>query len=48
MREIRSNQIGQLITVKGIVTRATDIKPCIQVAAYACDVCGFEVYQVVN
>ena len=34
--------------MKGIVTRATDIKPCIVVAAYACDVCGFEVYQVVN
>ena len=44
MREIKSNQIGSLVTVKGIVTRASDVKPCIQVAVYACDSCGFEVY----
>jgi DNA replicative helicase MCM subunit Mcm2 (Cdc46/Mcm family) len=29
MREIKSNQIGSLVTVKGIVTRASDVKPCI-------------------
>jgi len=34
--------------VKGIVTRISDVKPCIQVATYACDVCGFETYQTVN
>lgn len=44
MREIKSAQIGSLVTIKGIVTRASDVKPCIQVAVYACDVCGFEVY----
>jgi DNA replication licensing factor MCM7 len=48
MREIKSFQIGSLVTIRGIVTRASDVKPCIQVAVYACDVCGFEVYQVVN
>ena len=48
MREIKSNCIGSLITMRGIVTRASDVKPCILVAVYACDVCGFEVYQVVN
>lgn len=48
MRDIKSEQIGSLVTVKGIVTRAADVKPCLQVAVYACDVCGFEVYQVVN
>lgn len=48
MREIKSEQIGNLVTVKGIVTRAADVKPCLQVAVYACDVCGFEVYQIVN
>lgn len=44
MRDVRSNSIGGLVNVKGIVTRVSDVKPCIQVAVYACDVCGFEVY----
>lgn len=48
MREVKSNQIGGLVTIKGIVTRCSDVKPCIQVAVYACDVCGFEVYQIIN
>lgn len=48
MRDIRSNQIGSLVTCKGIVTRVSDVRPCIQVAVYACDVCGNEVYQIVN
>lgn len=48
MREIKSTSIGALVSVKGIVTRASDVKPCMLVAVYACDVCGFEVYQIVN
>lgn len=48
MRDIRSNAIGSLVTCKGIVTRVSDVRPCITVATYACDVCGFEVYQIVN
>lgn len=28
MREIKSNMIGSLISVKGIVTRCSDVKPC--------------------
>lgn len=48
MRDIRANQVGSLVVVKGIVTRCSDVKPCIQVAEYACDACGFEVYQVIN
>lgn len=34
--------------MRGIVTRASDVKPCVQVAVYACEVCGCEVYQVIN
>jgi DNA replication licensing factor MCM7 len=48
MRDIRSNQIGSLVTCKGIVTRVSEVRPCIVVAVYACDVCGFEAYQTVN
>jgi len=48
MREIKANQIGSLVLVKGIVTRCSAVKPCIEVAEYACDACGFEVYHVIN
>ena len=44
MREIKANAVGSLVVVKGIVTRCSDVKPCIQVAEYACDACGYEVY----
>jgi len=29
MRDIRSNQIGALVTCRGIVTRVSDVRPCI-------------------
>jgi DNA replication licensing factor MCM7 len=48
MRDIKANQVGSLINVKGIVTKCTAVVPCIQVAEYACDACGFEVYQVIS
>jgi len=48
LREIKSNQIGELVTCKGLCVRVSDVRPCIQVAVYACDVCGSEVYQIVN
>lgn len=48
MRDVRAQNIGQLVSVRGIVTRASDVKPCMQVAVYACDCCGFEVYQLIN
>ena len=44
MRDIKASQIGALVTMKGIVTRATDVRPCIKVAVFACDACGSEVY----
>lgn len=48
MRDVRATNIGQLVQVRGIVTRASDVKPCMQVAVYACDCCGYEVYQLIN
>ena len=36
--------MGGLITVKGIVVRATEVKPELVVATYTCDVCGCENY----
>ena len=48
LREVRAEHIGKLVTVKGIVTRVTDVRPLMIVAAYTCEECGFEVYQEVT
>lgn len=45
LRQIRASSLGKLVTVKGMVVRASDVKPCTVVATYACDRCGAEVYQ---
>ena len=47
-REVKAQQIGKLISVKGIVTRATEVKPMMQVATYTCDQCGAETFQPIN
>lgn len=44
MRDIKANMIGGLVNVRGIVTRTSDVKPCILVSVSACDVCGYEIY----
>ncbi|ODV59829.1 DNA replication licensing factor MCM7 [Ascoidea rubescens DSM 1968] len=48
VREVKGNCIGKLITVRGIITRVSDVKPSIKVNAYTCDKCGFEIFQEVN
>jgi len=48
IRDIKANCIGKLISLKGIVTRATDVKPLMQAATYTCDQCGAETYQIIN
>lgn len=48
VREIRGQHLGHLITVRGIVTRVSDVKPAIQVNAYTCDKCGNEIFQEVK
>ncbi|KAF7363770.1 DNA replication licensing factor MCM7 [Mycena sanguinolenta] len=47
VREVRSVHVGHLITVRGIVTRVSEVKPLLQVNAYTCDVCGSETFQEV-
>jgi DNA replication licensing factor MCM7 len=37
--------IGHLVTVRGLVTRTSDVKPRIAVCTYTCDVCGCELFQ---
>ncbi|KAK9454901.1 MCM2/3/5 family-domain-containing protein [Dipodascopsis uninucleata] len=48
VREVRGHHLGRLITVKGIVTRVSDVKPSLSVNAYTCDKCGSEVFQEVK
>jgi len=45
IRNVKAEHIGKLVSVRGIVTRATEVKPMMQVATYTCDQCGSETYQ---
>lgn len=47
VREVKSASIGKLITVRGLVTRVSDVKPLVLVYAYSCDQCGCETFQEV-
>eukprot|EP00804_Cyclotella_cryptica_P020614 CCRYP_003441-RA/>CCRYP_003441-RA protein AED:0.09 eAED:0.09 QI:12/1/0.66/1/1/1/3/138/902 len=48
LRQIRSSSMGHLVTLRGMVVRASDVKPACLVATYTCDACGCEIYQVVQ
>ncbi len=47
VRDAKSSSIGHLITVRGIVTRVTDVRPQLVVATYTCSSCGCEIFQEV-
>lgn len=48
LRFVRSEHVGRLVTVSGIVTRVTEVKPRVAAAVYVCHSCGYEVYQEVT
>ncbi|CDH56297.1 dna replication licensing factor [Lichtheimia corymbifera JMRC:FSU:9682] len=48
VRQIKGNQLGNLVTVRGIVTRVSDVKPFLQVNTYSCDSCGCEIFQEIK
>ncbi|CAB4064351.1 MCM7 [Lepeophtheirus salmonis] len=48
IRSVRAEHIGRLINIRGVVTRATEVKPMMEVATYTCDQCGAETYQPVG
>ena len=48
VREVRGVHLGRLITIRGIVTRVSEVKPLLQVNAYTCDVCGSETFQDIS
>lgn len=47
IRDVKAEHIGQLVTVRGVVMRSTEVKPMMLVATYCCDMCGAETYQPV-
>jgi DNA replication licensing factor MCM7 len=48
LRFVRSRSMGRMVTIRGMIVRASDVKPSCVVATYTCDACGCEVYQVVE
>lgn len=48
VRQVRGEHLGHLITIRGIATRVSDVKPSVQVNAYSCDRCGHEILQPVS
>ena len=48
VRNVRGEHLGHLITVRGITTRVSDVKPAVVVNAYTCDRCGCEIFQPVT
>lgn len=48
VREVKSTHLGKLITLRGITTRVSEVKPVVVVTAYTCDRCGNEVFQEVK
>ena len=48
VRDVKARDIGKLVSVKGIVTRATEVKPQLEVATYTCDRCGCEIFQPIG
>ncbi len=47
VRQVRGEHLGHLITVRGITTRVSDVKPSVRIQAYSCDRCGSEIFQPV-
>ncbi|KAG0672906.1 Mcm2-7 hexameric complex component [Pichia californica] len=48
VRNVKGEHIGQLITIRGIITRVSDVKPSIEIQAYTCDACGYESFQEIK
>lgn len=48
VRQVKAKYIGKFVTITGIVTRCTDVKPKVIVATYTCDSCSAETYQPIG
>lgn len=48
LRQLKSRNIGQLVSVKAKVVKASDVKPQVKVISYVCEACGYEIFQTVK
>lgn len=48
IREVNGGKLGHLVTVRGIITRVSDVRPLLQVNTYSCDSCGYEIFQEIK
>ncbi|KAI8972053.1 MCM2/3/5 family-domain-containing protein [Mycotypha africana] len=48
VRQTNGSLLGKLVTVRGIVTRVSDVKPFLQVNTYTCESCGSEIFQEIK
>ncbi|MBW0474531.1 hypothetical protein O181_014246 [Austropuccinia psidii MF-1] len=48
VRQVKAVHLGKLISIRGIVTRVSEVKPLLLVNAFSCDACGSEVFQEVE
>ena len=48
MRGVKADDVGSLVTLRGLITRVTDVAPLVQVVTYICTTCGWETYQSIN
>lgn len=40
LREVRAGAVGQLVRIRAMVTRVSDVQPLVSVVTYTCDACG--------
>lgn len=48
VRTVKPELLGQMVSIKGMVTRVSNVKPLASVLAMSCDRCGSEVFQEIN
>ncbi|KAJ3118337.1 Mcm2-7 hexameric complex component [Nowakowskiella sp. JEL0407] len=48
VREVKGTDVGHLVTIRGIATRTSNVKPLAVVLCLSCDSCGSEIFQEVT
>jgi DNA replication licensing factor MCM7 len=47
VRDLKAQFVGKLVSLRGVVIRAVEVKPLACVITYICDTCGAETFQPV-
>ncbi|KAI9348788.1 MCM2/3/5 family-domain-containing protein [Zopfochytrium polystomum] len=48
IRDVKGSSLGRLVTIKGMVTRVSTVRPMVKVIAFSCDRCGNENFEDVT